>query len=104
MLAERSGMKSYIAQTHRLLGEVAVKTNPAEATPHFEKSIAIFQEIKAENQLGLAYAGYGRFHKQQGNMTQALEYLTKALEIFERLGTLIHSDKVKEELASLLEG
>ena len=104
LLAERSGMKSYIAQAQRLLGEVAVETNPAVAAPHFEKSIGIFREIKAENQLGLAYAGYGGFHKQQGNMTQALEYLTKALEIFERLGTLIHPDKVKEELASLPEG
>jgi hypothetical protein len=32
---------------------------------------------------------------------QAREYLTKALEIFERLGTLIEPDKVKKELASL---
>ena len=34
-------------------------------------------------------------------MADAREYLTKALEIFERLGTLIEPDKVREELAEL---
>jgi len=50
-----------------------------------------------------AYSGLGRFHKQQGNREQAREYLTKALEIFERLGTLIEPDKVRKELAELPE-
>jgi tetratricopeptide (TPR) repeat protein len=85
------------------LGEIALKTNPAQAVPHFEKSIAIFQEIKAENELAMAYTGYGRLHKQQGQIAQAREYLTKALEIFERLGTLLEPDKVREELAGLPE-
>ena len=40
-------------------------------------------------------------HKQQGNKEQAREYLTKALDIFARLGTLIESDKVRKELAEL---
>ena len=43
----------------------------------------------------------GRYHKKQGNTEQARDYLTKALEIFERLGTLIEPDKVREELAEL---
>jgi hypothetical protein len=49
----------------------------------------------------LAYADYGRLHKQQGQFVQAREYLTKAMESFERLGTLIEPDKVKKELAKL---
>ena len=51
--------------------------------------------------MALAYAGYGRLHKQQGKVGQAREYLTKALKIFERLDTLIEPDKVREELAKL---
>jgi hypothetical protein len=27
--------------SHRLLGEVALKTNPVEAVPHFERAIEI---------------------------------------------------------------
>jgi len=103
-MADRCGARYYLAWAERLLGEIALKANPAQAACHFEKSIAIFQEIKAENELALAYAGYGRLHKKQGEIAQAREYLTKALEIFERLGTLIEPDKVRKELAGLPKG
>jgi len=100
-LAERSGMRFLIGYALRLLGETTLKVNSDEAKNHFMRSIAIFQEIKAENELAMAYAGYGRFHKQQGNVADCREYLTKALEIFDRLGTLNEPDKVREELAEL---
>jgi tetratricopeptide (TPR) repeat protein len=102
-MAERCGMRYYAGFAHRLLGESILKTSPTTAAPHFEKSIAIFREIKAENELALAYAGYGRLHKKQGEIARAREYLTKALEIFERLETPIEPDKVSEELAGLRE-
>ncbi len=84
-----------------MLGEVALETNFSEALPHFEKCIAIFKGIKAENELALAYADLGRLSKKQGDTDQAREFLTKALEIFERLGTLIEPDKVKKDFADL---
>jgi len=34
-------------------------------------------------------------------MKQARPYLTKALEIFEKLGTLIQPDKVRKQLVEL---
>jgi len=43
----------------------------------------------------------GRFHKQQGRFVEARRYLSDALEIFERLGTLLEPDKVRKELAAL---
>ena len=100
-IADRCGARYYLGWAQRLLGEIALKANPAQAMSHFEKSITIFREIKAENELAMAYAGYGRLHKKQGEIAQAREYLKKALEIFERLGTLIEPDKVREELAEL---
>ena len=93
----------YAGFAQRLLGEIALKTNPAQAATHFERSIAVLQEIKAENELALTYVSYGRFHKQQNQIDQAREYLMKALKIFERLGTLIEPDRVREELAELPE-
>jgi class 3 adenylate cyclase/tetratricopeptide (TPR) repeat protein len=102
-LAELSKMSYEIAWSHRLLGEIALGTSPARATPHFEQSIGMLQEIKAENELALAYAGYGRLHRQQGQFAQAREYLTKALEVFERLGTLVEPDRVREIMAELPE-
>jgi tetratricopeptide (TPR) repeat protein len=105
-LANRCGAKFYLGSARRLLGESALTTDPIQvaaplAVPHFERSIAILQQIHAENELALAYAGYGRLHQQQGNIAQAREYLTHALEIFERLGTLGEPDKVRQALAEL---
>ena len=95
-MADRCGTRYYLGWAQRLLGEISMKAKPAQAVAHFEKSIAIFREIKAENELALAFAGYGRCHKLKGQITQAREYLTKALEIFESLGTLLEPDKVRE--------
>jgi len=102
-MAQRDGVRYELGFAHRLLGEISLKISPAQAALHFEKSIAIFQEIKAQNELAMAYAGYGRLHKTQGEIARAREYLTKALEIFERLGTLIEPEKVREILAELPE-
>ena len=80
-----------------------MKADLARAALHFEKSITVFEEINAENELALAYAGYGRLQKEQGRFAQARDYLIKALKIFERLGTLIEPDRIGEDLAGLPE-
>ena len=100
-MAEHCGYRYYVGFAHRLLGEIDLKTNPTQAASHFEKSIAMFREIKAENELARAYASYGRYHKKEGRIAKAQEDLTKALEIFERLATLIEPDKVRKVLAEL---
>lgn len=102
-MAEQYGMRYYAGFAQRLLGEIVLKTNPAQAAPYFEKSIAVLRELKAENELAMAYAGYGRLHKKQDEIAPAREYLTKALEVFERLGTLLEPGKVRRELAGLPE-
>ena len=105
-LALRCGMKFYVGYLHRLLGEVALKRNPKQlaeplAAPHFEASISVLRDIKSENELALAYTGYGRLHKHQGRTAEARDYFARALEIFERLRTLMEPDKVRAELAAL---
>jgi len=80
-IADRCGARYYAGFAQRLLGEIALKTNPVRAAAHFEKSIAVLREINAENELAVACGGCGRLQKQQGQIAQAREYLTKALEI-----------------------
>jgi tetratricopeptide (TPR) repeat protein len=96
---ELCGTQFYLGCAHRLLGEVSLKEDVHLAASHLEKSMEILQEIKAENELAFAYACYGRLHKSEGRSKQAIEYMTKALEIFERIDTLIEPDKILEELA-----
>jgi predicted ATPase len=100
-MTRRCGARVVNGWAHTLLGEVALEIDLDEAAPYFEKAISVFGEAKAEDFLARAHSGMGRFHKKQGNTEQAREYLTKALEIFERLGTLIEPDKVRKELAEL---
>lgn len=107
-LAEKMGMKFSAACHHLLLGLISLEADPAkEKDPSadicFEKAIAIFSEIKAENHLALAYAGLGRCYGKQGDVAAARDYLNQALEIFERQGTLLQPDRVREELAQLPE-
>ena len=100
-IADRCGTRFCIGYACYLLGEMSLETAQGQAATHFEKSIAVFQEIKAENVLALAYSGMGRLHKLRGEYAEARRYLAEALEIFERLGTLIEPDKVRKELAEL---
>jgi tetratricopeptide (TPR) repeat protein len=99
-IANRSGARWYAGGAHRLLGELALKTESPQALPYLQEAVSISKEIKAENELALAYSGIGRYHKQQGDTEKAREYLMKALEIFERLGTLIEPEKVRKELSA----
>ena len=92
-LAGSVGMKFYGGYMRRLQGEVALARNPQQAgepfaVPHFEAAITDLRDIKAEVELALTYVGYGRLHRQQGRTAEARDYLTRALSIFERLGTL----------------
>ncbi len=102
-LAYRCGARPECGFAHLLLGEIALETNLEQAVPHFEQSISICRELKAGSSLGRAYAGYGRLHKRQGRIPEARQYLTQALEIFERIGHLIEPGKVRKELAELPE-
>lgn len=99
--ARRCGMRFAQGSAQRLLGEVALHTEPSQAAAHFESSLSILQQIGADNELALAYAGSGRRHVQRGNSVPARDYLTQALAIFERLGTLGEPDKVRQVLAAL---
>ena len=102
-IVESWDMRFQIGAANRLLGEIMSQTDPKEAWFYFDRSIAILSEIKAENELALAYAGYGRLHVQQGDVLQARTYLNQALEIFGRLGTLREPEKVREVLVGLSE-
>ncbi len=100
-MAEPCGERYEIGQAYFLMGETKGGSDPDRAATHFAESIAVFQEIKAENALAMAYAGFGRLHKRRDKNAEARDYLTRALEIFERLGTLIEPDKVRRELGDL---
>jgi len=100
-LSERYGMRLYLGRSHYISAEIILKTNPKQAASHLKKSVAILQKIKAAPYLARAYAGYGRYYNNQGQIRHAKEYFTKSLEIFERLGDLIEPEKIRKEMVDL---
>ena len=72
-----------------------------EAEAHLEQSLTILKSIQAENEAALTLAALGRLRKKQRRWKAARQNLTEALETFERLGTLIEPERVRQELASL---
>lgn len=104
-IADECGMKYARGLAERLLGEVRLAMNPAQqepplAAPHFERAIALLGDIGAENELAEALAGHGRVHALLGRKAEARVALTRALAIFERLGTLGAPDEARATLAA----
>jgi len=106
-LAEECGMRFFVGSCHRLLGEVALRgasDRLVAAREHFERSIATLSEINAENELAAAYAGYGEALGRSSRITDARDYFTRAVDIFERLGTLLEPERIRTRLAALPAG
>jgi tetratricopeptide (TPR) repeat protein len=102
-LTKRCGMKFFLAEAYRLLGENYLETDPSRAESRFNKSLDIFKEIEAKNELAKTYHGLGLLFKHQGQITRAREYFKEALDIFDLIGISKESEKIKNELATLPE-
>ena len=99
-----SDARFYVACAERLLAEVAMaeaEPQVAAAARHFESCMATFEQLGAENELALAWAGYGRLRVVLGDRAAAREYLTKALATFERLGARGEPEATRRVLAEL---
>jgi tetratricopeptide (TPR) repeat protein len=85
-----------------LLAEIDLSRDPVDhegrATERFARSIAMLEQIGAENELGLALAGYGRLAKNRGDHASAIDRLAQALEILDRLETLDEPDRIRQDL------
>ena len=104
-LGERLDMRLIATPAERLLGEVLLADGEPgsleRAQGHFERAMQGFERSRAENELALAWAGYGRLQARLGRPAQARQYFGKALAIFERLGTMNQPERVRAEIAAL---
>lgn len=101
-LAGSRGIKLIAAPAERLLAETLLTDGElTRAEEHFQCVMADLEQSKAESELALAYAGYHRLLRRLGRVDDARQYLMRALEIFDRLGTLIEPERVRAELSAL---
>ena len=103
-VVEPCGMRFFAAAAHRMLGEVELAAGGerlAVSARHFEESIALLEAVGAENELALAWAGYGRLRQKLGDAAAAREYSLRALRTFERLGTRLEPENIRHTLSEL---
>lgn len=93
--AEQACLPFYLGSAERLLGEVTGER------AHFERAITGLTEIGAENELALALAGRGHLLARNGDPSAAREDFTRSLQIFERLGTLLEPERIRDGLDRL---
>jgi tetratricopeptide (TPR) repeat protein len=85
-LAERSGMKWCIGVAQAILGQVALKTNPTQASYHFEQSIANLQKCKyypSETELLRSILMLTR-----GNLRQGIKIAEDLTDVFLKEGSI----------------
>ncbi|UCF07228.1 MAG: tetratricopeptide repeat protein [Thermoplasmata archaeon] len=71
------------------------------AADYFEKALAICRELDTPYNLGYGLFEYGLLHKDKGDVNQAIERLTRALDIFKNIQNKEMIEKVEKELSAL---
>ena len=88
-MAEKSGAKFFIGFSNRMIARIIMDKYPSQAVSLLKRSLSIFKEIKAENEMAMALMDYGRLCKAQCNEVAANKCFNTALGIYKRLGTII---------------
>jgi tetratricopeptide (TPR) repeat protein len=100
--SHRGGMKHCEGCAHRLLGELGIEQEDADALAsaegHFATALALFESCRAEPDLARTYAGLGQLRLRQGKVAAARSALNTALEIAERLGMIGEPERVRQML------
>jgi tetratricopeptide (TPR) repeat protein len=101
-----AGMRFHVAVAHRLLAEISLDADSASASlpsarAHFERSIDLLHELRADAELALAFGGYARLHQRRDDDAQATSCLGHALTILEPLGSPHQIEMLRPQIAPL---
>jgi len=100
-ISKESGFRHLEGMAYRVLGEIYSEAKSNEPKKYIEDSIRILNEVGAKNELAKSYLSLGRLYKEKGEKAKAKKYLTQALHIFEKLGTLHEPEKARKLIHEL---
>ncbi len=86
---------------HRLLGECLTPDDPARAAIHLAEALRILEEIGSRNEFAKTLAAKGGLRRSAEDSDEARQFLERAIEIFEALGTVDGPLRVRASLAEL---
>jgi tetratricopeptide (TPR) repeat protein len=86
--AHKTGDEAFEGVAHRVLGKIRALgcQQWEEGERHFSKSIDILKALGNEHELGQSCYEFGLLLRDKGEVDRAQEYLSQAVEIFERTG------------------
>jgi tetratricopeptide (TPR) repeat protein len=101
-MAYKTGDKVFEGVAHRVLGKIMALGHQQweEGEEHFSKSIEILRALENEHELGKSYYEFGLVLRDKGEVGRAKEYLSQAIEIFERTGVTERLERAKAAYAS----
>jgi len=86
-LGRRADFKREIGAIQRVCGEALIQQHEwDDAEAHLQASVEQLEHIGSSYELGESYRSLGRLEKKRGTSGAALEHLTTALTLFEKLG------------------
>jgi len=101
LICNESGFKHWKGVAIRVLGELEGRTNFNKGKKNIEESIKILKKVGANSELAKGYFSLGKLCMAKGERVKAKKYVTQALKLFEKLGTLHEPEKVREVLKNL---
>jgi tetratricopeptide (TPR) repeat protein len=99
--SKKSGFRNMKGMALRVLGEIYGASEFHKAKKYIEDSINIHKKVGAKNALAKSYLSLGKLYKEKGERVKARKYVTQALKLFEKLGTLHEPEKAREVLKDL---
>jgi hypothetical protein len=96
-----AGYRYFEGMAERLLGASLVPTDPEAAARHLDVGRRILEEVGSRNEVAKALVAEATLRRAARDATGARERLTRALTIFEALGTLDELPRVQAALGAL---
>jgi tetratricopeptide (TPR) repeat protein len=96
-----AGYRHLAGVAERGLGESLVAEDPNAAAEHLEAALQLLEAIGACNEVAKVMVAQALLHRALGDATRARDLLTRALTLFETLGTLDEPHRVQDTLAAL---
>jgi class 3 adenylate cyclase/tetratricopeptide (TPR) repeat protein len=92
-ICKQSGFRYWEGMAYRVLGEVYDGTDVNTAENYIKDSIRVLKKVGAKNELAKSYFSLGKLYREKGEKAKAKKYVTQALNIFEKLDTLLEPEK-----------
>jgi hypothetical protein len=100
-VARDRGYRHVEGIAERILGAALVERDGAAARPHLETAAAILGEVGARNELAKTWVAQATLCRGAGDTAGARALLSRALEVFDALGTLDEAERGRALLRDL---